>query len=188
MRAPMRVHAVVLLLTVALSACSSPAPTAFRLTATVKDVMDSIIDPSADALWDSVEIAATLDGVEHKQPRTDDDWKVLRRHAIVLVEASNLLLIPDRRVANPNDKADDASVDLHPEEIEALRVKDPAAWATHAHELHDAALESLKAIDAKDVTALLNAGETLDASCESCHRAYWYRVAPSDAATGSGRQ
>ena len=42
-----------------------------------------------------------------------------------------------------------------------------------AHRLQDAAAESLKAIDAKDVTALLNAGETLDAACESCHREYW---------------
>lgn len=183
----MRVYVVALLLTLGLSACSSPAPTAYRLTATVKDLMDSIIDPSSDALWDSVEVIATLDGVEHKQPRTDEDWKVLRRHAVTLVEASNLLLIPGRHVAKPGEQAEDARVDLHPEEIEALRVKDPTAWATHAHGLYDAAMESLKAIDAKDVNALLAAGETLDASCESCHRAYWYRVAPPDTSAGSVR-
>lgn len=150
--------------------------------------MDSVIDPGSDALWDSVEIVATLDGVEHKQPRTDDDWKVLRRHAVTLVEASNLLLIPGRRVAKPGEKAEDARVDLHPEEIEALIAKDSGAWARGAHGLHDAAMESLKAIDAKDVNALMNAGETLDAACESCHRNYWYRVPPPAGESGSVRQ
>ncbi|MFN7915185.1 MAG: hypothetical protein U0Q55_07580 [Vicinamibacterales bacterium] len=184
----MRVLALALACAV-LSACSSPAPsTAFRTTATVKDIMDSIVDPSSDAIWDSVEIIATLDGVEHKQPRTDDDWKALRREAITLVEASNLLLIPGRHVAKPGEKAEDARVDLHPEEVEALIAKDAAAWTTRAHGLHDAAMESLKAIDAKDVNALMNAGETLDASCESCHRNYWYRVPPHAVESGSVRR
>lgn len=181
----MRVHAAVLLLTFGLSACAAPAPAPapapaeFLPTASVKEVMLAIIDPAADALWDSVEVVATVGGVERKQPRTDEEWMLLRRHALTLVEASNLLLVPGRHVATPGEKADDAQVDLHPEEVEALLVKDPAAWARHAHGLHAAAVESLKAIEAKDVTALLNAGETLDASCESCHQAYWYRPAPA---------
>lgn len=180
---------VLALACVAVSACSTPAPaTEFRTTATVKDIMDAVIDPSSDALWDSVEIVATLDGVEHKQPRTDDDWKKLRREAITLVEASNLLLIPGRQVAKAGEKAEDARVDLHPEEIQALIAKDMAAWTKRAHGLHDAAMESLKAIDAKDVNALMNAGETLDESCESCHRNYWYRVAPPAGESGSVRQ
>lgn len=157
--------------------CASPSPD-FRPTSTVKDIMDSVIDPSADGLWDSVEIVATLEGTEYKAPKTDDDWKALRRHAVALVEASNLLLIPGRHVAKPGEKAEDARVDLHPEEIEALIIKDPAAWARRAHILHDAANESLAAVDARDVTALTNAGETLDEACESCHRNYWYRTPP----------
>lgn len=179
----------VALLCVAASACTSPAPpTEFRATATVKDIMDSVIDPSSDAIWDSVEIVATLDGVEHKQPRTDDEWKVLRREAITLVEASNLLLIPGRQVAKAGETAEDARVDLHPEEIQALIAKDVDAWSKRAHGLHDAAMESLKAIDAKDANALMNAGETLDESCESCHRNYWYRVPPPAGESGSVRK
>lgn len=164
---------------------SEPAATPLNPVSTVKDLMDSIVDPSADALWDSVEVVATLEGTEHKAPRTDDDWKALRRHAIALVEAGNLLVIPGRHVAKPGEMAEDARVDLHPEEIEALLVKDPAAWLRHARGLQNAAAESLKAIDARDVTALMNAGEVLDAACESCHRSYWYRTPPSgDAQTG----
>ena len=184
----MRVFAVALAC-LAVSACTAPASQPeFRVTATVKDIMDSVIDPSSDAIWDSVEIIATLDGVEHRQPKTDDDWKALRREAITLVEASNLLLIPGRQVAKAGEQAEDARVDLHPEEIQALIAKDVAAWSKHAHGLHDAAMESLKAIDARDVNALLNAGETLDASCESCHRNYWYRVPPPAGESGSVRK
>ena len=142
----------------------------------------------ADAIWDSVEIVATLEGTEHKAPKTDDDWKALRRHAVALVEASNLLLIPGRHVARSGEKPDDARVDLHPEEIEALLAKDPSAWAMRAHTLYDAAAESLKAIDAHDVTSLMNSGETLDTACESCHRNYWYRTPPPEGAAGSERK
>ena len=84
---------------------------------------------------------ATLEGTERKAPRTDDDWKALRRHAVALAEASNLLLIPGRHVARPGEKPEDARVDLQPEEIEALLEKDPAAWALRAHGLHDAAID-----------------------------------------------
>ena len=171
-----------------IAGCASPQQTEFRPTSTVKDIMDSLVDPSADAIWDSVEIVATLEGTEHKAPKTDDDWKVLRRHAVALVEASNLLLIPGRHVGRSGEKADDARVDLHPEEIEALLTKDPSAWAMRAHTLHDAAAESLKAIEARDVTSLMNSGETLDTACESCHRNYWYRTPPPESAAGSERK
>jgi len=173
---------------IAIAGCTSSQQTQFRPTSTVKDIMDSLVDPSADAIWDSVEVVATLEGTEHKAPRTDDDWKALRRHAVALVEASNLLLIPGRHVALPGEKADDARADLHPEEIEALLTKDPSAWAMRAHTLYDAAVESLKAIDAHDVTSLMNSGETLDTACESCHRNYWYRTPPPEGAGGSERK
>ena len=171
--------------TVALTlGCSSQPQTEFRPTSTVKDIMDAVIDPSADALWDSVEVIATLQGTERKAPNTENDWKALRRHAVSLVEASNLLLIPGRHIARPGEKAEDARVELQPEDIEALLAKDPAAWALRAHWLHDAATQSLKAVDARDATALMNAGETLDTSCENCHRNYWYRTPPPDSTAG----
>lgn len=169
------------------SACvqREPEPTPLNPVSTVKDLMDSIVDPSADAIWDSVEVVATLEGTEHKAPKTDDDWKALRRHAISLIEVGNLLVIPGRHVARPGEMAEDARVDLHPEEIEALLVKDPDAWLRHARGLQNAAADALKAIDARDVTALMNTGEVLDAACESCHRSYWYRTPPSgDGQTG----
>ena len=156
------------------SACSAPQPPDFRPTATVKDIMDSVVDPNADFLWDSVEIVVTANGTEEKAPKTDDDWRDVRRHAIALIEATNLLLVPGRHIAQRGEKADDPKVELGPEQIEALVTQDRASWTMFSHGLHDAAMESLKAINAKDAKGLLNSGDGLDRACESCHLKYWY--------------
>ena len=161
------------------TACARPAPPEFRTTATVKDIMDSVIDPGADGLWASVSFVATLDGTTEHVPKTDDDWKVLRGHAISLMEASNMLLVPGRRVAQPGERAEDARVEHSPDDIEAMISHDRSRWTALAHRLHDAATENLSAIAAKDVDRLLIAGETLDNACESCHVKYWYRVEPT---------
>lgn len=163
------------------SGCANPATPAFRPTATVREIMNSIVDPGADGLWDAVEVVATLEGTTKKAPATDEEWSALRRHAVALTEASNLLLIPGRQIASPGAKAEDPRSDLNPEEVQVLMTQNPRAWARFADALHDAAIESLKAIDARDVPQLLNAGDVLDKACESCHQTYWYRPAPNHA-------
>jgi len=149
------------------------------MTSTVKDIMDSIVDLNADGIWDSVETVATIDAVVEKVPRTDDDWKQIRRHSVAIMEASNLLLMPGRRIAAPGQKADDDRIDLRPEEIEALVKKDPAQWATLARGLHDAGLLNRTAAESKDLKKLFEAGEALDTACENCHKKYWYRDDPT---------
>src|SRR5467141_421509 len=115
----------------------------FRPTATVKDIMDSLVDPGSDVLWDSVETIVSAKGTEEKAPHTDEEWKNVRNHAIMLLEATNLLLVPGRHVAKPGEKADDPKVELAPEQIEQLINQDRKVWTDRAHALHDAALASL---------------------------------------------
>jgi hypothetical protein len=163
------------------AACSSskPAPSgqtepSFRLTGTIKEIMDSVVDPSADVLWDSVSTTINREGTTEKQPRTDEDWKMVRRSAMALVEATNLLVIEGRKMAPPGDKSENPDIELAPEEMQKLMDADRAAWVKNAHGLHDAAMVALKAIDAKDVKGLMDAGETIDSACENCHKQYWY--------------
>jgi hypothetical protein len=146
----------------------------FRTTATVKDIMDSLVDPGADFIWGAVETVVSARGVEEKAPRTDEEWKELRRHAIMLLEATNMLQIPGRHVAKPGEKAEDPKVELGPEQIEELINKDRAAWNKYATGLHDATLAAFKAIEAKDAEGLLNTGDMIDTACEKCHLEYWY--------------
>src|SRR5215469_16676377 len=91
----------------------------YRLTATVKDIMDALVDPGSDYIWDSVETVVSAKGVEEKAPKTDEDWKQVRNHAIMLLEATNLLQMPGRHVAQPGEKANDPNVELSPDQIEA---------------------------------------------------------------------
>ena len=136
--------------------------------------MPSIIDPSADAVWDAVVTVGTASGIETTQPETNDDWLALRRHAITLMEATNLLLIDGRRVAGVGSRSELPGIDLEPEEIEVLMAEDRETWTRLVHEFHDAGVGVLNAVAATDVDALLVAGDRLDLACENCHSRYWY--------------
>jgi hypothetical protein len=138
--------------------------------------MLSVIDPSADVLWESVAVISTEKGVEDRQPRTEEEWATVRAHAVTLVEAANLLMIPGRKVAQPGKALQDEGIPgvLKASEIQALIDGDPGAFAASALALHDAGVAALKAIDAKNVPALSDVGGVIDEACESCHTKYWY--------------
>jgi hypothetical protein len=82
--------------------------------------MDSVVDPNADFIWESVATIVSAAGIEERAPRTDDEWKEVRRRAVTLLEASNLLLVPDRHVAKPGEKSENPGIELSPEEVEAV--------------------------------------------------------------------
>ena len=156
---------------------SAPASTSaadFRTTATIKDIMDSVVDPSADYLWDSVATIVTRKGTEERRPRTDMEWKEVRRRAIALVEATNLLIMQGRKVAKPGEKSENPGIELGPEDIQALIDADRPSLIKYAHGLHDAGMKALAAIDKKDPDALSDSGEAIDEACEQCHLKYWY--------------
>jgi len=157
---------------------AAPAPD-FRLTGTIKDLMDGVVDPSADYLWDSVATIVTKKGIEERRPRTDEDWKNVRRRAIALIEAPNLLMMEGRKVARPGEKSENPGIELGPEQIQEILDGDRATFIERAHALQDAGLKALAAIDRKDVDGLSDAGEAIDEACEQCHLKYWY---PADAA------
>ena len=80
--------------------------------------MDSMVDPSAGVLWDSVAMIVSAEGTEERQPRTDEVWTTVHRSAVTLAEATNLLLMEGRHVAKSGEKAEDPDVELSPEETE----------------------------------------------------------------------
>lgn len=166
-------------------ACSSRddrAPDAqFRPTATVKDLMTSVIDPEADVLWNSVATIVTASGTEEREPKTDEDWATLRRSAIQLVEATNLLRVPGRLVANPGEKSENPNIELQPETIQKMIAEDPAGWSALVDRLHDAAVPALKAIEARNAKGLFDAGDQIEHACEACHQRYWYPPASASA-------
>ena len=180
---------IVLLAVIALSvACQAPpAPPAdppFRATSTIRELMQSMVAPSAQGLWDSVGRVSDAKGTRDLEPKSDEEWAAVRRHAVSLMESTNLLLIPGRHVAREGQqtlKADEAvpGSELPPSEIEKLVKENWAAWTAMAHNLHGSAASLLDAIDKRDVARLESSGSDLDGVCESCHLTFWYPQSPA---------
>jgi hypothetical protein len=162
--------------------CSSKPAAAdadYNLVATIKDIMNAQIDPSADYIWQSIGTEVSAAGIVDKRPQNTDEWKVERNHAVLLVEAANLLIMPGRRVAKEGEKSANPEIELNPEEIQALIDKDRPNFIRLAKEFQQTAIEQLQAVDDKDIDAMLRIGGDLDTRCENCHKVYWY---PNDPA------
>lgn len=142
--------------------------------ATIKDLMLSVVDPSADDVWLAVTTTVTPKGIEEVFPKTDEDWAKARFGAIRLSEATNLLMVPGRHVARPGEKSETPGIELEPGEMEVLINKDRAAFIERVKALREASTAALAAIDAKDAQKLFELGEAIEHACESCHSQYWY--------------
>jgi hypothetical protein len=156
------------------STATGAAVPALLTSATIKDIMDSMVDPSADYLFESVAIIGDEHGVTERAPHTDEEWLEVRRRAVQLLEAPNLLVMHGRTVARPEDTSKNPNIELEPPQVQALIDADRPAFVTRARALQDAATVALKAIDAKDKDALFQASEGIDRACENCHLRYWY--------------
>ncbi len=153
-----------------------PVVSPFIITASIQDIMRAEVDASADLLWESVGTEVTKAGETVHQPRTDAEWEEVRRHAIILTEATNLLAMEGRHVVAEGKEVEDAHVDgiQKASEIQAAIAADRATWVAFTQALHAAGTQALQAIDARDPEKLLHAGEALDEVCEACHLKYWY--------------
>ena len=156
------------------AAPAAPPPPDYAPTATVKDLMQSVVDPNADVVWLAVTTVQSAKGTLETRPKNDEEWIKVRHGAIALTEASNLLMMPGRHVARPGEKSDTPGVELEPSEMEALINKDLAAWRKRAHGLHEAGVAAIEAIEAKDADKLFEVGEKIERACEGCHSQYWY--------------
>jgi hypothetical protein len=164
----------------------APAQPEYTPTATIKDIMLSIVDPNADVVWGSVTTVQSAKGTLDTSPKNDEEWKKVRQGAIALTEASNLLVMPGRHVAAPGEKSETPGVELEPSEMEGLINKDRASWEMRAKKLHEAGVAVLQAIDAKDSQKVFEVGEQIEQACENCHRQYWYpneQIPPVPAST-----
>jgi hypothetical protein len=171
--------------------CASPAseqppPAAaaeppYRPVATIREVMNSIIDPSADVVWNAVKTVIDHGRPTEHAPKTDEDWAEVRRHALIVSEGANLLMMPTRPVAPPGAPSLAPGIELTPEEIRALIDRNRNGWNVYVQGLQNALTPALAAIDAKDSQALFAAGDKIDTTCENCHQVFWYPNAGASA-------
>lgn len=126
--------------------CSPKAPQT-NTSLSLKQVMEWVIDPNADVIWDSVKSISNAQGTIEIYPRTDAQWEAVRNSAATLVEAGNLLMIEGR-------------------------AKDDKQWMDYAKQLSKASELALKATQDKDKDALFDAGGNIYNACKACHDKY----------------
>jgi hypothetical protein len=124
-----------------------PAPPAVKPVLELKQLMEWVVDPAADVIWDSVKTIYTSEGVKEIRPQTDEQWDNVRNGAATLVEAGTMLMIE-------------------------ARARDNKEWMAAARRLSGTAGKALKAAQGKDLDALFEAGEAIYHACSACHQRY----------------
>jgi hypothetical protein len=142
----------------------------------VKELMDLMIDPASDYVFDSIGTIITREKTTEIQPRTEDDWRRLQIGAVMMAEGAYLLKVPRRfaPVGDENNSSGPDAEELSPAQITAKLEKDPVLWNAKIEALRNASLEVLEIVKKKDVNALWGACDDLDAACENCHLEFWY--------------
>lgn len=174
--------AVVLASALAMSGCSAkpdattqtPAAPVFTPVLSVKELMENIVDPQSDYVFDAVGSDITSTGIVDITPTTDEDWTKIQRGAYVLAEASNLLKMTRKMAPDGVGNGEAGGPELTPAQIEAKVKENPALWNTHADTLRIEALKVIDIVKARDADKLLAAGSAIDQACEACHLDFWY--------------
>jgi len=144
---------VVLLFVAALSAGCNAEPTGpalppFKATADTAQLMEWIVDPAADVIWDSVGTIIDMSGRQDFRPETEEEWNAVRNAGALIAESANLLMMAPRST----DRGDD--------------------WMEYSQGLADAGVLAIKAAEARDPEAVFDAGGRIYAVCAACHQMY----------------
>ena len=126
---------------------SGPEPPPFKPVADVKQLMNSMIDPQADEIWDATGWIITAAGEEQRMPKNDEEWLAVMHHAVTVTEAGNLLMM-------------------------VPRAKDDGEWMKRSQELIEAGQKVWRAAESKDVQKLFDTGGELYEACLHCHGEY----------------
>lgn len=141
---------VVPVVVVLLAGCGGggPAGPPYRPVADVSQLMTMVIDPAADAIWESVGLIIDAEGENEWYPQTDEEWAVVLNGAMTITEGGNLLMMGDR-------------------------ARDNEAWMRMAQGMIEAGQDALAAAEARDVDAIYAVSETVYNACDQCHNLYW---------------
>lgn len=128
--------------------CNRTAPPPpFRPVADVKQLMASIIEPAAEIYWDAVGTVIDEKGVVEIEPKTAEEWDAVRNSAYVVAESGNLLMMSNR-------------------------AKDGGDWMKLAQALVDVGQRAIQAAEARNKTAVFDAGAEVYEACTNCHARY----------------
>jgi hypothetical protein len=116
----------------------------YRAIATVDELMDGIVIPASQTIFDAVVYS---NGELVRSPKNDDDWFRVRMSALAVAESGNLLMMPPR-------------------------AEDAGEWATFSRAMTDSAVKVAAAAEARDIEGILRTGGEMYTACSGCHEKY----------------
>ena len=129
----------------AAQAVAAVETTPLKPVASVRQIMNGIVGPAANVVFESVSTIVSAEGIVEHAPQTEQEWATVGSSAAALIEAGNLMLMGERAV-------------------------DRGEWVKMCQAMMDAGAAALKAADAKSTDGILAAGEVVNESCDNCHR------------------
>lgn len=130
----------------ALCAGCGSAPPPFKAVVDNKLLMQAI-EPSADLIWEAVKTINTSHGDERIQPKTEEEWTIVRNAAITIAESGNLMMM-------------------------APRAKNGGDWMRKAQEMIATGEAAVRAAETRNVDRLFTAGGDIYEACSNCHEKY----------------
>jgi hypothetical protein len=114
---------------VAVAGSGAAAQTTLKPVATVRDLMEAMIIPSSDVLFN----------VPFEPPKDDAEWTKVRHNAVLMGEGANLLLLPPRVKDDPIWTGPaQAQVDAAQAALKAVEAKDAEAFNKISERILDA--------------------------------------------------
>lgn len=117
--------------------------TSITLPVSINAVMVALVDHASEPLW--------VDA--YRGPKTPDEWRETEYDAYQMAISGKLIQLAG---TGPSD---------------ADWVSQPE-WKTYADDMSAAGMHALRAAQAKDLTGLGEAGDSLVAACEACHKKF----------------
>jgi hypothetical protein len=133
----------------------TPAPRSppFKPVVETRLLMEAMIDPQADVIWQSVKTVVTRAGAKEFRPRTEAEWAQVLHAAATVTEAGNLLMMTPR-------------------------ARDNGGWMKASQALVESGSYAVRAAQAKNPDMLFDAGAVLYEACNACHRQYHWPPPP----------
>ncbi len=138
---------LVAVLALASSACDRSPTVPFHMDLDMKQVMNLVLEPAADVVWDSAGYIVTIEGETNLAPTDEEGWLRVQAAGGTLVEAGNALMLPGRH---------DGQAD----------------WLEFSAAISATGMQIIAAGEAQDQDAVFQTGATLYSVCVACHQVY----------------
>lgn len=179
-----------------LGGCQKKTEDVAVATHTINNSMTQVMEPSAEAIWDTMSKAYNDKGDALDPSKLSEaDWKAIADASAAMkaraaeianaeshiVAAKNEPILGSQAVGTASPPGPEWAA-VGPEHVQKLIEAKPALFKQKALALVDSMDKINRAAGSKDVVTLYKVGSELDEVCDSCHEPFWGTDQPPPAA------